>query len=145
MPAPTPALLSHLPKGHRFSDTSFQLTEEDVSRYLDATEDANTLYLERHLAPPLAVAARALGALLETVELSAGTLHTGQEVRVQRGVPIDAMLTLTGRIAQRSERAGLIISIIEFEVTEAGSDSPALVGRTTVMGPAEASVAGGAA
>jgi hypothetical protein len=112
---------------------------------LAATEDANTLYLERNLAPPLAVAARALGALLETVELPAGTLHTGQEMRVQRGVPIAASLTLTGRIAQRSERAGLIISIIEFEVTEAGSASPALTGRTTVIGPADSSVAGGVA
>jgi hypothetical protein len=136
MAPPARTLLSDLPKGHQFPATSFQLTAEDVSRYLDAVQDANTIYLERGLAPPLAVAARALGALLEVVELPAGTLHTGQEAEAHAGVPIGGALTLAGRIAQRSERAGLIISIIEFEVTPAGSDTAAVTGRTTVMAAA---------
>ena len=135
MAVPARTLLSDLPKGYEFPATRFEATSEDVSRYLDAVQDANGLYLERGLAPPLAVAARALGALLEVMELPAGTLHTGQEVAARAGVPIGAALTLAGRIAQRSERAGLIISVIEFQVTPVGSDTPALTGRTTVMAP----------
>ena len=145
MGVPTRTLLPDLPKGHRFSDISFQLTAQDIARYLDAVEDPNGLYLERELAPPLAVAARALGALLDFVELPAGALHTGQEVTSHAGVPIGATLTLVGTIAQRSERAGLIVSIIEFEVTPAGAPGPALTGRTTLMAPADASAAGGGA
>jgi len=143
MPAPSRTLLTHLPKGHEFPRTAFDLTVQDVSRYLDAVEDTNVMYGERALAPPLAVAARALGALLDVLELPAGTLHTGQEVEAHAGVPVGARLTLGGRIAQRSERAGLVISVIEFEVTPAGSEAPALTGRTTVMAPMPAS--GGAA
>jgi hypothetical protein len=135
MAAPPRLLISDLPKGHRFATVSFELTADDVRRYLAAAGDGNAIYAERALAPPLAVAARALGALLETVELPAGTLHTGQEVEAHGGVPIGAALTLTGRIAQRSERAGYVIAVIEFEVTPAAAAGPALTGRTTVMAP----------
>ena len=133
MAAPAKLLLSDLPKGHEFSPTSFTLSAEDVVRYLDAVADGNALYLERGLAPPLCVAARALGALLELLELPAGTLHTGQEVDMQAGVPIGATLTLGGRIAQRSERGGAVISAIDFDVTLEGASAPALRGRTTVL------------
>lgn len=145
MAVPTRTLLPDLPKGHRFPDISFSLTAQDIARYLDAVEEANDLYLERELAPPLAVAARALGALLDFVELPAGALHTGQEIASHAGVPIGAKLTLAGAIAQRSVRAGVTISIIEFEVTPSGAPGPALTGRTTLMAPVDASGAGGGA
>jgi hypothetical protein len=128
-------LISDLPKGHTFSPATFTLTGEDVSKYLDAVEDHNAIYRERGLAPPLAAAARGLGALLEALELAPGTLHTNQEIDVRGGVRIDALLTLSGRIAQRSERPGMVICAIEFELTHAGASSPALTGRTTVLVP----------
>lgn len=133
MAAPARTLLTELPKGHEFSATTFSLSRDGVSRYLDAVEDANGVYLERGLAPPLAVAALALTSLLDVIELPAGTLHTGQEVDVHAGVPVDATLALTGRVAQRSERAGMVISVIEFDVTPEGSSSAALTGRSTVL------------
>lgn len=136
MAAPARALLSTLLKGHEFPTISLRLTKEDVTRYLDAVEDRNTIYLKRGLAPPLAVAARALGALLETTELPSGSLHTGQEIETHAALPLAATLTLAGRIAQRSERVGMVISVLEFEVTVGGAAEPALSGRTTVMAPA---------
>ncbi len=138
MGAPARALLSDLPKGFQFPETSFELTSEDIAHYLDAVQDANGIYSERGLAPPLAVAARALGALLEAMELPPGTLHTGQEIEPRAGVPIGASVVLNGWVAQRSERAGLVISVIEFEVTLAGARELALAGRTTVMAPKSA-------
>ena len=131
--------ISHLPKGHVFPATAFALSAVDVERYVEAVEDANAIYRERGLAPPLAAAARALGVLLETIELPAGTLHTGQEIDVHGGIAPDARLTLSGRIAQRSERAGMVITVIEFQVTPEGTDAPALTGRTTVLFPGGAS------
>lgn len=133
MAAPARTLLSELPKGHQFATTTFDLTAAAVSAYLDAVQDGNDVYAARGLAPPLAVAARALGALLEVMELPAGALHTGQEVAAHAGIPISATLTLAGRIAQRSERAGMVIAVIEFEVSVAGSGAAAVTGRTTVM------------
>ena len=97
------------------------------------TRDSSTAYDEAGLAPPLAVATRALGALLAVVELPPGSLHTGQEIEMRAGVPLSAKLTLSGKIAQRSERAGMIISVLQFDVTVNDGAEPALTGRTTVM------------
>lgn len=133
MAAPARVSLTELPKDHQFPATTFSISRDDLTRYLDAVGDAYAVYFHRNHAPPLAVAARALGALLEVLELPAGTLHTGQEVEAREGVPVGATLTLSGRIAQRSERAGLVISIIEFAVTPEGSARPALTGRSTVV------------
>lgn len=127
------ALVSDLPKGHEFPATTFTLTADGVARYLEAVGDTNAVYAERGLAPPLAVAAQALGALLAVLELPAGTLHTGQEIDSHGGVPLDTELTLTGRVAQRSERAGMVICAIEFQVTPSAASEAALSGRTTLM------------
>ena len=133
MTAPSRLLLSDLPKGHELATDRIDLTNERIAAYLGAIGDTNGVYRERDLAPPLAVAALALGALLEQIELPAGSLHTSQEVEARAGVPRDATLSLRGRIAQRSERAGMVISVLEFEVAPEGADGPALTGRTTVM------------
>lgn len=132
------ALLSALPKGYAFPTTTLQLSIDTVSRYLREVEDPNPVYLEANLAPPLAVAARALGSLLEAIELPAGALHTGQEIEMHAGVPLEAALTLSAYIAQRSERAGFVLSVIEFALTPAGASSPALTGRTTLAAPSNA-------
>lgn len=132
MTAPPRTPLPDLPKGHEFSPTTFVVSAEDVARYLDAVGDGNAVYAERGLAPPLAVAAHGLGALLEAIKLPGGSLHSNQEVEWRAGVEAGTF-RLTGRIAQRSERAGMIISVIEFEVSPEGSDEPAVTGRTTVV------------
>ena len=43
-------------------------------------------------------------------------------------------LTLTGRIAQRSERQGMVISVLEFEIASAADT--AIRARSTIMAPA---------
>lgn len=138
MTGAAPAILSDLPKGHHFADITLALTPERIARYVEALGDANCVYEELGLAPPLAVTAFALGALLDAVGLAPGTLHTNQEMEVLEAVPLRASLTLRGTIAQRSERAGMVISVIEFSVTPEGSSEPALRGRTMVMSPAAA-------
>ena len=143
MAAAARTILIDLPQGSEFQQTSFTITSTDLARYLDAVGDKNAVYRERGLAPPLAVAARALSALLEVTELTAGTLHTGQEVESHQGCPIDAPLAFSGRIAQRSERAGLVISVIEFAVATPDG-ARLLTGRTTVMAPAAVAGGGGA-
>ncbi len=133
MAAPIRIPLSDLPKGHEFLPPPFDLTRDYVDAYVSATRDTSTVYDEAGLAPPLAVATRALGALLAVIELPPGSLHTGQEIEMRAGVPMSAKLTLSGKIAQRSERAGMIISVLQFDVTVNDGAEAALTGRTTVM------------
>lgn len=128
------ANIAALPRGHRFPAATFRISPEGVGRYLDAVQDRSAAYGDA--APPLAIAALALRALLERLELPAGSLHAAQEVECRAAVPLDAELTMRGEVAQRSERGGFVASVIEFEVAPADSlGEPVLVGRTTVMAP----------
>ena len=102
--------------------------------YLAAIGDENDY---GRTAPPLVLAALGLNALHEQITLPEGSLHTGQEVEHVGLARAGEILTLTGRIAQRSERQGFVISVIEFEVARA--DRVAIRARTTIMAPGGAS------
>lgn len=137
MAAPARSSLIDLPEGHTFSPATFSLSEDGVRAYLDAVGDSNAIYLERGLAPPLAVAAHALGALLGEIELPPGSIHRRQEIEARGPATIGATLTLAASIASRSERGEGVFTEIAFEVTSDGG--PVLDGRTTVISPQVAS------
>ncbi len=69
--------------------------------------------------------------------LPEGSLHTSQEVEHLAPIRVDEELLLSGRIAQRSERQGFVISVLEFEI--ASTEGVAVRARTTVMAPGAAS------
>lgn len=137
-PADLPSL-ADLPRGHEIPVAGFRLGADDARRYLDAVEDRTGAYDVGPdgpaWVPPLAVAALALRAILEQVNLPAGALHTGQEVEFRRPVPLGSLLRPAARVAQRSEMRGAVISIVEFDVAAEGSSDPSVVGRATVMMP----------
>ena len=125
--------ISALSRGHEFAPATFALSPGQLAAYLAATGD-----LPRYgdALPPLAAVALGLAALQEQLSLPDGALHTGQEVEHLAVLPSGGTLTLTGRVAQRSERQGMVISVIEFEI--AGTAGPAVRARTTIMAPAAA-------
>lgn len=132
MTPPTRTSIAALPRGHEFEPATFTLPGAQVRAYLDAAGDAGDY--GAHV-PPLAVAALGLAALQERIALPEGSLHTGQEVDHASAARTGEALTLTGRIAQRSERQGFVISVIEFEVSAGGRR--VLGARTTIMAPGE--------
>lgn len=125
--------ISAFPRGHEFASTSFVLTRAQVDAYLAAVGD-RTPY-EAHV-PPLAAVALGLAALQEHIALPDGSLHTGQEVEQLAPLLVDDQLTLAGRIAQRSERQGMVITVLEFEI--ASQESRGVRARSTIMAPAAA-------
>jgi hypothetical protein len=133
MTSPARTSISALPRGHEFPSTTFSITPAQVAAYLAATGDM-TAYGDA--LPPLAAVALGLGALQEHLSLPEGALHTGQEVEHLAIVPAASALTLTGRVAQRSERQGFVISVIEFELSAAGQTC--IRARATIMAPAAA-------
>ena len=122
--------ISTLPGGHQFPPATFTLSADGVEAYMRATGDAGAYGAA---APPLAAVAFGLAALQQRIALPEGSLHTGQEVEHSAPVPVGAALTLTGRIAQRSERQGYVVSVIEFEI--AAGPQVAVRARTTIMAP----------
>jgi hypothetical protein len=123
--------ISDFPRGHEFQAATFTIAPDAAAAYRRAVGDGG--HYGGHV-PPLAVVALALQALQERIALPEGSLHTGQEVEHLTPVPEGANVTLTGRVAQRSERQGFVISVLELEAaTDAGA---AVRARTTIMAPA---------
>ena len=131
MTTPARTSISAFPRGHEFPPASFSVSADRVAAYLRATGDDGDY---AGCVPPLAAVALGLAALQEQVSLPEGSLHTGQEVEHLAVAREDEELTFAARVAQRSERQGFVISVIEFEI--AGGASTAVRARTTIMAPA---------
>jgi hypothetical protein len=131
MSTPARQSISSFPRGHEFPPASFSVPAERIAAYLRAVGDQGR-YAGR--VPPLAAVALGLGALQERISLPEGSLHTSQEVEHVAAAHEGEALTMTARIAQRSERQGFVISVIEFEI--AGAAGTAVRARTTIMAPA---------
>lgn len=130
-------VLTDLTAGHEFEVVSFSLDKERVSAYLAATGDQPDFYEAGVVTPPLAIAAFALGALLEEVTLPEGTLHISENLSFSAPVPLGAAVECRTRLAQRSVRAGMVVSVLETEIVHDGR--LALTARATVMSPGVAS------
>ena len=131
MTTPARTSISSFPRGHEFPPASFSISAERVAAYLRAIGDDGAY---AGCVPPLAAVALGLGELQEQISLPEGSLHTGQEVEHFAPAREAEELTMMARIAQRSERQGFVISVIEFEI--AGSAGTAVRARTTIMAPA---------
>jgi hypothetical protein len=130
-----PATLTDLPAGHVFAPVPFTIEPEASRAYREAVGDALSVYGGAGSAvPPLAVAALGLGALLEQVTLPAGSLHASESVECLGVVPEGAVVECRARLAQRSVRAGWVVSVLDSEMLIGGE--PAVKTRATVLSPA---------
>jgi hypothetical protein len=132
-----PRSLTDLAAGHVFEPIAFTVDAAQTQAYRDAVGDTNPLYERESLVPPLALVALSLGALLNQVGLPPGTLHANEKVESHRAVEVGASVECRATLAQRSQRAGWIISVLDSQVVLDGS--PALSARATVLSPAEPS------
>lgn len=107
---------------------------DEARAYLDATGEPAERW--EGAVPPLALGAFVLAGLMERMPLPAGALHAGQDFDFLRAVTPGEPLEAAIRVAQRSERRGTVILVLEFKLT--GSGSTALRGRSTVIAPLEA-------
>lgn len=134
MTSTTPASISSLARGQELSPAHFTIARDRITAYLEAIGDRGDY---GHAVPPLAAVALALEALQAEISLPEGSLHTGQEVEHIGALHAGDPLTMTGRVAQRSERQGYVISVLELEVV--GAAGIAVRARATIMAPAAAS------
>jgi acyl dehydratase len=128
--------LADLPAGHSFPPITFTVDAEKSRAYRAATGDTLPLYDAANAVPPLAVAALALGALMEVIDLPDGTLHGNEALQAHAVVPVGATLSCTPTITRNATRQGMVFTTFEFVVENDGA--PAITARATVLYPAEA-------
>ena len=130
-----PPLLPDLPAGHTFDPVEFSVDAATSRAYRDAVGDGLAVYAAAGgLVPPLAVVALGLGALLRQAVLPAGSLHASESLQCHRTVPEGSTVECRASVAQRSRRAGWIVSVLDSLLLVEGQ--PAVTARATVLSPA---------
>jgi hypothetical protein len=124
-------VITELAAGFAFEPVTFSVDVEKARSYREAVGDKLSFYDETGLVPPLAVAAIALGELLKSVSLPDGTLHVNESLSFRAAVQAGAMLECRAVLAQRSQRAGWIVSVLDSDILLDGRS--ALTARATVL------------
>ncbi len=128
--------LAGLAKGHRFPPAAFDLSPEWVHGYAAAVEDSAITRLPGDFVPPMAVAALAIRALLQSAALPAGAVHLSQELAFHRGVHTGERLRAGAQVASRGERQGWVLMGVELSVD--GDDGTlVMTGRATLTFPVD--------
>ena len=125
---------SQLEPGHQFPQASYVLETSLIEAYLDATEETYPAYRQKKLVPPTAVAAYAMVALAEGIELPPGTIHISQEIEFLKPACVNDTITSHARVSGRRSRGNLELLTIDMDVTNQSGD-PVLAGKTTFLAP----------
>ena len=113
------------------------VTREAVAAYIEATSDLDEPYGELGAAPPLAIAAWALGVLLEKLSLPPGAIHASQELEWSRPARMAERLHCTALPGNPTQRGELQFITVSFAVHGAQGDT-ILSGKSIVIAQAEA-------
>ena len=128
---------SKLETGQLLSRQSLTLDAKAVGDYVAAVDDRSNPAAKdgAPLVPPMAIAALALSAVINTLQIPGGTIHASQELGFGAAVPIGASLNCTATLAQNSVRRNWRFLVVNMEATSE-SGSAVMEGKSTIMLPA---------
>ena len=110
----------------------WRVSDEFLGNYLGAVGDGLSTYFQHRLAPPVALAARALGALLQRLELPPGAIHSLQEIETREPVAFGEQVIGTAFIGSAKRRGGM--EFINVGLTLKNREGrPTLRGKSTVL------------
>ncbi|HLF03637.1 MAG TPA: MaoC/PaaZ C-terminal domain-containing protein, partial [Dehalococcoidia bacterium] len=111
---------------------SWQLTNNWVQEYLAAVGDGSAVYRETGLAPPLALAAKTLVQILDTLSLPPGAIHSLQEMEALGPVWSGHQVRGTAHLERPRRRGSLEFRTVAYELQDDGG-RPLLRGKGTVL------------
>lgn len=127
--------MQQLEAGNELTIGPFRMDASTVEAYLCSTEGDSSFYEDMEAVPPMAVAGRTLGALIESLSMPAGSVHIGQNLQFQDTVKPGQELLCSTKVSRASNRAGWRIIVLDLTVQE--KERTVLTGKTTVMLPLE--------
>jgi acyl dehydratase len=113
---------------------AWKVGEESVRQYLKAAGDMHLEYFEVNLVPPLALAAYALGALLEKLALPPGAIHSLQEMETLGPVKMGEEISGVARLERPRRRGGLQFTTASY-ILQKVSGQQVQTGKSTVLVP----------
>ena len=127
---------SKLETGQELSNRSLILDAKAVGDYVAAVSDDSspTASNGTPLVPPMAIAALALSAVINALQIPGGTIHASQELGFGGAVRVGASLDCRATVAQNSVRRGWRFLVVKMEATSEGG-SVVMDGKSTIMLP----------
>ena len=110
----------------------WEVTEDYLRDYLAAVGDEIPAYFQHGLVPAVALAARALGSLLERLELPPGAIHSLQEIDTLRPVSIGQTVNGTATVGSPRRRGDMEFIAVGFTLKD-GDGREILEGKSTVL------------
>ncbi len=110
----------------------WRVTKDWVDEYLEAVGDSLPIYLQLGVAPPLALAARALGALLERLDLPAGAIHSLQEIQTRKAVGFGEEISGVAHLRPARQRGDLQFITADF-ILRNGAGDEVQTGKNMVL------------
>lgn len=128
---------SKLETGKQISSESVTLHAKAVGDYMAAVEDTSnpTASDGTVLVPPMAIAALALSAVINALQIPGGTVHASQELGFGASVSVGETLECTATLAQNSVRRNWRFLVVNLEAISADG-FVAMEGKSTIMLPA---------
>ena len=120
--------------GEEFSLGEWTLNAEARQAYLEAVGDELPIYRDLNSAPPLALAAQALGRMLDVLALPGGTIHASQEISCFEPAPLGETVACTAKLSRPMQRGDWSFITVDFTVTGDG-ERELIRGKTTVLVP----------
>lgn len=127
---------STLQPGQRLSHEILTLDADSIAAYVDAVSDSSRPASAdgAPLAPPMAIAALALSAVINALQIPGGTIHAGQELEFGKAMPVGATLTCAATLAQNSMRRGWRFLVVNLTATDEDGNA-VMSGKSTIMLP----------
>lgn len=127
---------STLQPGQRLSHELLTLDADSIAAYVDAVGDSSRPASAdgAPLAPPMAIAALALSAVINALQIPGGAIHAGQELDFRKATPVGATLTCTATLAQNSMRRGWRFLVVNLTAAD-GDGNAVMSGKSTIMLP----------
>ncbi len=116
---------------------TWEITVGAVEQYLAAVGDKLPIYLASGAAPPLMLAARVVGRLLERLSLPDGAIHSLQDVETINAPRIGALVSAEAQVEPARERGGMRFLTVNYTVIEDKGGLILMRGRTTVLLPVD--------
>ena len=120
--------------GEEFSLGEWTLDAESRQAYLEAVGDESPIYAELGATPPLALAAQALGRMLDVLSLPGGTIHASQEISCLEPALLGETVSCAAKLSRPMQRGDWRFITVDFTVTGAGKRE-LIRGKTTVLAP----------
>ncbi len=125
-----------LTAGQEFPPAAFQVDSATGADYLKAVEEDNVIYQNTGLVPPMALAALALKALINTISMPPGTIHVSQEFEFIDAVNTRDTLTSQAKVSRVQERGKLHLMTVDISVVNQ-EQKPVLAGKTSFVLPVQ--------